>query len=109
MNKLSFESCSQCGICCRLFLVNLNQKEWMSGKYKTQLKGFDLNDDFNNIQRYGGNILSQKKDGSCIYLRNNLCSIHKKRPQSCNDFFCASTLKKLRGMIEMINKRKKMM
>ena len=99
--------CSQCGICCRLFLINLTQEEWLSGEYKTQFKEFGLNDDFNIIQKYGGNILSQKKDGSCFYLKNNLCSIHKKRPQACRDFFCRLTLKKFKGMIEMINNRKK--
>ncbi len=95
-------SCSQCGICCRLFLINLTQKEWMSSDYKTELKEFDLNNDFNTVQNYGGNILSQKKDGSCIYLNNNLCSIHKKRPRSCRNFFCSSTSKKFKGMIRMI-------
>jgi len=107
MDKLSAKSCSQCGVCCQLFLINLTQKEWLSGKYKSQFREFGLNDDFNIVQKYGGNILSQKKDGSCIYLKNNLCSIHKKRPQVCKDFFCRSTLKKFRRMIGMINNRKK--
>lgn len=106
MNEKLTRLCSQCGICCRLFLINLNQKEWLSDEYKTQLKEFFLNDDFNTVRRYGGNILSQKKDGSCIYLKNNFCSIHKRRPQSCKDFFCESTLKKFKGMIRMIKERK---
>ena len=42
--KWSVQSCSQCGICCRLFLINLTQKEWMSGKYKTELKKIDLDE-----------------------------------------------------------------
>ena len=106
MDKLLNRSCSQCGICCRLFLINLNQEEWLSGKYKTQFKEFKLNDNFSFVQRYGGNILKQKKDGSCIYLQNDLCSIHKKRPQSCREFFCGSTSRKFKGMIQMINERK---
>jgi len=106
MKEISIKSCPQCGICCRLFLINLTQEEWMSGGYKTQLKEFGLDDDFTTVQRYGGNILSQKKDGSCIYLKNNLCSIHKKRPQSCRDFFCESTSKKFKGMISMIKERR---
>jgi Fe-S-cluster containining protein len=106
MDKPKNHSCSSCGRCCRLFLINLTQEEWLSGKYKTQFKKFDLNDDFSIIQNYGGNLLSQKKDGSCIYLKNNLCSIHEKRPQSCKEFFCESTLKKFKGMIKMINNKK---
>src|SRR3990170_7602864 len=105
--ELLTQSCSQCGICCRLFLINLTQKEWLSGGYKIQLKEFGLDDDFNTVQRYGGNILNQKNDGSCIYLKNNLCSIHKRRPQSCRDFICSSTSKKFRGMISTIKERRK--
>jgi len=106
MDKPSAKSCSQCGICCQLFLINLTQKEWLSGKYKTQFKEFGLNNDFNIVQRYGGNLLRQKKDGSCVYLKNNLCSIHQKRPQACREFFCGSKLKKFKGMIKIINRRK---
>ena len=100
------QSCSQCGICCRLFLINLNQKEWGSHWYKTALKKNCSDDDFNTIQKYGGNILSQKKDGSCIYLNNNLCSVHERRPKACRDFICSSTSKKFKGMISMIKERR---
>ena len=104
--EVLIRSCSQCGICCRLFLINLTQTEWASGKYKTELKGFDFGSDFNFVEKNGGNILRQKKDGSCIYLKNNLCSIHTKRPQSCRDFFCTSPSEKFRRMIRMIKKRR---
>ncbi len=100
-------SCSQCGICCRLFLINLTKEEYVSGQYDTEFKKFDREKDFGILQQYGGNILSQKKDGSCIYLKNNLCSIHKKRPLSCRDFICSSTLKKFKGMIRMIKEKRK--
>ena len=76
----------------------------MSGKFETQLKEFCLDNDFDIIKTYGGNILSQKKDGSCIYLKKNLCSIHKTRPKSCKDFFCESKLEKYKGMIKIIKK-----
>jgi Fe-S-cluster containining protein len=102
----SIKSCSQCGICCKLFLINLTRKEWMSGKYKTELKEFDFDNNFKTAEKYGGNILSQKKDGSCVYLKNNLCSIHKRRPQACRDFFCSLTSKKFKNMLDMINKKK---
>ncbi len=101
-------SCSQCGICCRLFLINLTKEEYVSGQYDTEFKKFDREKDFGILQQYGGNILSQKKDGSCIYLKNNLCSIHKKRPLSCRDFICSSKIKKFKKMISMIKGRKKL-
>lgn len=96
------DKCSQCGICCRLFLINLDKEEYQSGKYRTQLGKFGLIDDFNKAASCGANILKQKKDGSCFYLKSNKCSIHKTRPQACRDFFCTSKLKKFQKMIKQI-------
>jgi len=59
--------CSQCGLCCHLFLVNLTEAEYRSGKYHTQFEELDLIDDFRRLAASGGNLLKQKKDGQCIY------------------------------------------
>lgn len=99
MNK-----CSQCGICCRLFLINLGQEEYESGKYRTQLEEFDLIDDFRKATECGTNILKQKEDSSCIYLKANKCSVYKTRPQVCREFFCASKQKKFKKMVVQIEK-----
>ena len=98
--------CFQCGICCRLFLINLSEDEYRSGKYKTQLEEFDIIDDFHKAIEYGANILKQKTNGSCIYLEGSKCNIHKTRPQVCREFFCTSNLKKFRYMIEQIEKKR---
>lgn len=100
------DKCSQCGLCCRLFFVNLNEKEYQSGKYKTQFEEFGLFDDFHKAVGCGANILKQKKDGHCLYLKGKDCSIHKIRPQVCREFFCTSKLKKFRKMIEQIEKKR---
>ena len=100
------DKCSQCGVCCCLFLVNLTEKEYRSGKYKTQFEEFGLMDDFHRAAACGANILKQKEDGNCIYLKANKCSIHKKRPQVCREFFCNSKLKKFRKMIGQIEKKR---
>lgn len=100
------DKCSKCGLCCRLFLVNLDENEYKSGKYKTQFEEFCIINDFSKATACGANILKQKKDGSCIYLKANKCSIHKKRPQVCRDFFCTSKLKKFRLMINQIEKKR---
>jgi len=99
------DKCSQCGLCCRLFLVNLAEEEYQSGEYRTQLEEFGLIDDFHKAAACGANILKQKEDGNCIYLKRNSCSIHKIRPQVCREFFCTSKLKKFRKMIEQIEKK----
>jgi Fe-S-cluster containining protein len=95
-------ACSQCGLCCRLFLINLSQKEYTSGKYKTQLEEFGLIHDFKKASSCGANILKQQSDGSCVYLKNKMCSIHAMRPQACKNFFCDSRNKKYKKMIEQI-------
>ena len=99
------DKCSQCGVCCRLFLVNLTEEEYRSGKYKTQFEEFGLIDDFHKGITYGINIIKQKEEGNCIYLKANKCSIYKIRPQVCKEFFCNSKLKKFEKMIEQIEKK----
>jgi len=86
--------------------VNLTEAEYQSGKYKTQLEKFGLIDNFHQAAACGANILKQKKDDHCLYLKGNKCSIHKIRPQVCREFFCTSKLKKFRKMIEQIEKKR---
>jgi len=86
--------------------VNLAEEEYRSGKYRTQFEEFDLIDNFYRATACGANILKQKEDGNCIYLKANKCSIHKIRPQVCREFFCTSKLKKFRKMIEQIEKKR---
>ena len=100
------DKCSQCALCCSLFLVNLSEEEYRSGKYRTQFEEFGLVDNFHEATAYGTNILKQKEDGSCFYLEGNKCSIHKIRPQVCREFFCTSKLKKFKKMIWQIEKKR---
>jgi len=97
--------CTQCGICCSLFLINLNKKEYYSGKYKTQFEEFGLINNFLEATSCGANLLKTKKDGSCIYLQNNKCSIHQNRPQTCREFFCNSKEPRFKEMIRQIKKK----
>jgi len=100
------KKCSQCGLCCSLFLINLTEKEYQSGKYKTQFEEFGLVNNFHKVSKYGMNTLKQRENGNCIYLKRNKCSIHRIRPQACRDFLCTSTLKKFKRMIEQIEKKR---
>ena len=107
-NQKSSESdvCSQCGVCCRLFLINLNPEEYKSCRYKTQFEEFGLTSDFMEAEMCGANIITQKKDGSCFYLADGKCSIHSARPQSCRNFFCSSKDPEFKTMIEKIKCQK---
>jgi len=100
------QKCDRCGICCRLFLVNLTEKEYISERYKTVFDD-DFIEDFQLAKKFGANILAQKKDGSCIYLKDNICSIHSTRPLSCRDFFCNSKKERFKDMVKEINEFKK--
>lgn len=99
-------TCSSCGVCCKLFLINLTEKEYRSGKYKTQFGKAVIFKDFKKVLSCGANTLKQKKDGSCIYLKNNRCSIHDKRPKACQNFFCSSKEEKFQSMIVKIKEYK---
>ncbi len=96
--------CSQCGTCCKLFLINLTEEEYRSGKYETMFNEFV--DDFEEAELVCANILAQNEDESCIYLKGGKCSIHKDRPQACRNFFCTSKDERFRTMIEKIRKYK---
>jgi len=87
-------------------MINLTEKEYKSGDYKTQFEEFGLMDDFQEAVMCGANIIEQKEDESCIYLEDGKCSIHDKRPESCRKFFCNSKEKDHQSMIERIKKAK---
>ncbi len=97
-------SCNGCGLCCRLFLINLSKEEYQSGKYQTMFGESPLIPNFNQAKDCGANLLAQKTDGSCIYLDGNLCGIHDNRPGACRDFFCTTGAKKFENMVEIIKK-----
>jgi len=80
--------CSQCGLCCQLFLINLSEVEYRSREYQTIFSDLALFEDFDAAASCGANILGQHTDGSCIYLAEGKCSIHERRPQVCRNFFC---------------------
>jgi len=103
------EKCYQSGVCCKLFLINLSKEEYNSKIFKTQFQEFDHIEDFKEAENIGANILKQNKDGSCIYFKDNLCSIHKTRPQICRGFFCTSKDKKYQGMVNEVNHHKKLL
>jgi len=99
-------TCNGCGLCCKLFLVNLTNEEYKSGKYKTVFLKFGMIKDFTEAKNCGANILAQKKDGSCIYLDGCCCSIHEKRPKACREFFCTSKSKKFKNMVKLIESKR---
>lgn len=90
--------CDKCGLCCKLFLINLNEEEYKSVKYVTVFKDLEIIEDFKKASSVGANILAQQEDGSCIYLKGKLCSIHKTRPVVCRKFYCTSKNKKYTEM-----------
>jgi len=100
------DKCSQCGVCCKLFWINLTEEEYRSGKYKTYFEMFGFVDDFEEAVRDGANLLAKNDDGSCIYLKDNKCSIHKDKPKACQKFFCKSKDPQFASMIKKIEEYK---
>lgn len=97
-------SCNGCGLCCKLFLINLSKKEYLSGKYQTTLQEHGVVDNFNLAKSCGANLLAKKSDGSCVYLEGTQCGIHDSRPNACRDFFCTTKAQKFSGMVKEIKK-----
>jgi len=101
-NNNTIKKCEMCGVCCKVFLINLNEEEYQSGRYKTIFQKFGINREFSAAKKYGANLVAQKEDNSCVYLLKNICAIHSERPQVCREFFCASKSKKFKKMQEII-------
>lgn len=94
--------CKACGLCCKLFYINLSEEEYTSGKYITELGEYGVIEKFGEAKSCGANLLAKKKNGECIYLENNKCSIHADRPVVCRQFFCSTKAKKFQGMVKII-------
>ncbi|MEI6266882.1 MAG: YkgJ family cysteine cluster protein [bacterium] len=103
-NKKPTPTCSMCGLCCKLFLINLNEEEYFSGKYQTVFDDIVTFDTFAEVEEAGAIFLKQKTDGSCIYLKDKKCSIHKNRPAVCGEFFCQGVENKFIEMRSIIKK-----
>ncbi|MBU0666220.1 MAG: YkgJ family cysteine cluster protein [Nanoarchaeota archaeon] len=101
MNK-----CISSGVCCELFLINLNEDEYKSGKYKTEFEEFGIVKNFIEAELTGMNLLKQKNAGGCIYLKDKKCTIHNTRPKVCRKFFCTSDKEEFKEMIIKINRVK---
>ena len=101
------EICEGCTLCCKLFLVNLTEKEFYSGVFLTELNGSEQSEDFDIIEKYGLNIVKKNGDGTCIYLKDGKCEIYSARPEVCRDFFCGSEKIEFKVMIENINNTRK--
>lgn len=101
--NLSFAShskpiCTGCGLCCKLFLINLNEKEYRFGNFRTIFEEFGQIEDFSLAADCGANFLAQQVGGNCIYLENGKCSIHDTKPAVCREFFCLGDEKKFAKM-----------
>ena len=80
--------CQRCTNCCRWpGLVRVSEKEI------TEIAGFLKCSEYEFIQQYTtlrpnreGLALLDHPDGSCIFLKENDCSIQKVKPQQCRDF-----------------------
>lgn len=101
--KTISNDCLACGTCCKLFLINLNEEEYRSRRYKSSFI-----EDFEEAELCGANIIDQKDDDSCFYLKSGKCSIYETRPSSCRNFSCKSENPNFASMIEKIKQERKL-
>lgn len=100
-------TCTQCGSCCKLFYINLDENEYQSGKFNTIFGSESAIEDFSGASDCGANFLAKNDDGSCVYLKNNTCSIHNDRPKVCREFFCDSKSENFKEMRRIIREDKR--
>lgn len=100
-------SCEQCGVCCKLFFINLNETEFRSGEFQTIFDDVEIDKDFALISDCGANFLAKNEAGACVYLQDNCCKIHNRRPQVCRAFFCKDDSLEFEEMRNIITKNKK--
>jgi Fe-S-cluster containining protein len=98
--------CTQCGLCCQLFSINLDEAEYKSGKFKTIFGDLETFEDFAEAEVCGAHLLAQTDTGACIYLQEGKCSIHERRPAVCQEFFCRGTEPKFAEMRKMVEEAK---
>ena len=100
--------CNSCGLCCKLFYINLSKDEYKYGNYQTIFGDIRKIENFNEAKSCGANLLKKNDKDECVYLVDNKCGIHDKRPAVCRDFFCNSKSKKFQGMREIIENEKRL-
>lgn len=66
--------CNGCTVCCEKDTIYLQPGD-DPAQYKTKM----LN---------GQRVLAKRKNGNCVYLGKNGCSIHLRAPQECRAFDC---------------------
>lgn len=78
--------CQKSQVCCKDYGVTLSNREIKKYRHK---KLVPLTE--NNLI-LGYVFVLDKRDGSCIYLENNLCCIYKDRPGACRRFNCDNNI-----------------
>lgn len=95
-------TCNGCGLCCKLFYINLSKVEYESDKYQTIFRDIYKDTNYVKARECGAIFLDKKENEECIYLINNKCSIHDRRPVVCRNFYCSSKSKKFEKMRRII-------
>lgn len=77
--------CQQCGSCCRHLTIEIpiEEIEGTSIEKRVKRKCVPLIGCSDEVESYGFNF---KGNPHCVFLRGNLCSIYRNRPETCRTF-----------------------
>ncbi|HIG82638.1 MAG TPA: YkgJ family cysteine cluster protein [Porticoccaceae bacterium] len=80
--------CDRCGNCCQWpGEVPLSQSEISKMSKNLGCSENEFIQNFTKLrQSRSGLTLSEKSDGSCIFLEGNSCKVHRSKPKQCRDF-----------------------
>jgi len=79
-------SCVQCGKCCRVGFVYLKSGEAKKIADFLSLSLKEFKKQYTMWFLWQGRTLKWTDEGSCIFLKNNKCSIYSARPFQCSSF-----------------------
>lgn len=79
---LSCDNCEHDYVCCKNYGVTLNAKEV---KFYEEKEIVPLTE---NSMLLGYVWVLKKVNGSCVFLKENKCTIYDRRPNACKNFDC---------------------
>lgn len=75
--------CTQCGNCCRSFMINVEEKEADKVSHSLQISRSDFDEKYIEKSQNGRMILNTIP---CSFLKENKCTIYENRFSGCREF-----------------------
>lgn len=79
-------ACTLCGNCCRDRVVVLYEEDVRRLKQAGHRNFYEPTEELERKLTKAPYKMKMREDGSCIFLRGNLCSVYEQRPDTCRRY-----------------------